>query len=175
MEKFREQVKKYEKLLAKFIADFDLPTEWFKVPDHLAVKGADTKGFEELIAQFRPLSEQLSCIDMDGRRLATAKLKEDIPVGKFGLVSWLEIMEPRPEKVGKDVVGLEHMEFYYPDFAKAIKVLKDRGINYTMQENPGHAWINIVLNKQGQELKLNNQTLGYIVTKELATGESQLI
>jgi predicted metalloenzyme YecM len=175
MKTFEEQTKEYAETLAKFVAEYNLPKEWFAVADHLAVKGADGTEFEALVEHTKAAAYQVSCIDLDGRRLATAKLKETIKVGDFGTVEWLEIMEPRPEKIGKDVVGLEHMEFYFPDFTTAEAVLKEKGIAYEIQQNPGHTWINIVLNDRGQELKLNNKTLSDIVTEELKTGESYLL
>src|SRR5258706_9885739 len=106
-----QQVDNYQRELSGFITKNDLPKEWFVKPDHVAFKGAHTKDFERLIAYFKLLATQVSCIDMDGRSLVTAKLTTPVNVGQFGSVQWVEIMEPRPEKVGKDVVGFEHMEF----------------------------------------------------------------
>jgi hypothetical protein len=175
MKSFDVQVNDYAATLSSFVREYDLPAEWFAVPDHVAVKGADKADFEALVEQFRPLSERISCIDMDNRRLATAQLTGDILVGAFGAVQWVEIMEPRPEKVGKDVVGFEHMEFYYPHFDRVIDVLNQKGIAYEMQKNPGHAWANIVLNEKGQELKLNDKPLGTTVFEELEDGRSYIL
>ena len=175
MDDILEQVGEYEAELSQFVADNELPKEWFGIADHIAVKGADGADFERLVEVFKPQSDQISCIDMDGRRLATAQLTGNISVGKFGNVSWVEIMEPRPEKVGKDVVGMEHMEFYFPDFTKVSRVLDDRKVQYEMQDNPGHHWVNIVINPKGQELKLNNKVLADVVGQEIKTGESYLL
>ncbi|CAN5457855.1 hypothetical protein BH10PAT3_BH10PAT3_6850 [soil metagenome] len=112
---------------------------------------------------------------MDGRRLATTQLTGTMLVGAFGEVSWVEIMEPRPAKVGKDVVGLEHMEFYYPHFDRITDVLKKNMISYEVQNNSGHAWVNIVLNNQRQELKLNDKSLGKTVQGEIADGTSYIL
>lgn len=174
-ENFLSQTQSYADGLADFIAKHELPTEWFKVTDHVAVKGRNASGFEELIALFRPLAERISCVNMDNRRLATAKLKEPLAVGEFGTVEWVEVMEPRPEKIGKDVVGFEHMEFYFPDFDAIRAVLDEKNISYEIEQNPGHQWVNIVINKSDQELKLNNRTLTKIVAKELGSGKAYIL
>jgi hypothetical protein len=95
--------------------------------------------------------------------LAALHLISPQSVGDLGEVSWLEIMEPRPEKVGKDFVGLEHIEFYYPDFDEVREALDKYKVSYTQQNNPGHDWINIVLGEAGQEFKLNSRLLSDVV------------
>lgn len=170
MNSFETDIQKYADSLETFVSQHSLPADWFRVPDHIAIKGADATGFEELMNTFQPLANQLSYIEMDGRRLGTAQLVSSMAIGTFGSVSWVEIMEPRPEKVGKDVVGMEHMEFFYPHFDEIKSVLADRGIDFEPQENPGHAWINIVINDGGQELKLNDRLLTDAVTEEIKQG-----
>ena len=174
-EAFLNQARAYADTLADFIAKYELPMDWFKVTDHVAVKGRDADGFKEVVELFRPLAERIACIDMDSRRLATAQLKEPMAVGDFGTVGWVEIMEPRPEKVGKDVVGFEHMEFLFPDFDSIRTVLDEKKIAYEMEQNPGHHWVNIVINDKGQELKLNNRTLADVVPDELKEGKAYLL
>jgi predicted metalloenzyme YecM len=165
----------YATELRAFVRDNDLPSKWFKVIDHVAFKFRGRKDYEAGVELFRPLASQISCIDMDGRSLATAQLKEGLKVGDFGSVKWIEIMEPRPAKIGKDLVGFEHVEFYYPNFEEIKTVLSQHDIAYTLQTNPGHTWVNIVINDIGQELKLNNRTLGDVVTEEIKNGESYVI
>jgi hypothetical protein len=172
---FQEQTDAYAESLADFIAKHELPAEWFEVPDHVAVKGADKSGFKEMLELLRPLANRMTIIDIDNRQLATAEMKFPLAVGLFGKVSWVEIMEPRPEKAGKDVVGFEHMEFYCPDFKAVRAVLDEKRIHYEMQQNPGHKWVNIVINEHGQELKLNNILLADVVTEELKSGKSRVI
>jgi predicted metalloenzyme YecM len=172
---FEAQIDEYAQELQNFIARQELPDGWFKTADHVAVKGADAAGFEALVEHFRPLSERISCVDMSGRRLATAQLKQPVIVGTLGAVSWVEIMEPRPEKVGKDVVGFEHMEFLFPDFSAVQAILDEKHIAYEMESNPGHSWVNIKLNERGQELKLNDRLLGDAVTEEIQSGKARIL
>lgn len=172
---FQIQTDHYAASLADFIAKHELPDEWFLAPDHVAIKGENSAGFEDMLEQLRPMAVRMTVIEMDGRRLATAELKHSLSVRSFGVVDWVEIMEPRPEKVGKDVVGFEHMEFYNPDFDAIRSVLDDRGIKYEMQQNPGHKWVNIVINDSNQELKLNDRTLADVSAEELSNGKAKII
>lgn len=170
MENFEQAIADYAESLRAFVDEHELPSDWFKVPDHIAIKGANAADFEAIMNSFKPLANQLSYIEMDGRRLGTAQIISPITIGTFGSVSWVEIMEPRPEKVGKDVVGMEHMEFYYPHFDEVKAALTERNIPFEQQQNPGHAWINIVINNSGQELKINDRLLADAVTEEIQKG-----
>jgi predicted metalloenzyme YecM len=174
-QKFLEQMDAYAAELEAFVEYHGLPEQWFVRPDHVAVKCADRMDYEDTMLEFKPDAEQRSQIKMDGRYLGTVKLLSSIAVGNFGEVAWIEVMEPRPEKVGKDIMGFEHMEFLYPDFASIRTKLDDKNIPYEMQQNSGHRWVNIVINDMGQELKLNDRTLGAIVVDELEQGKSKLL
>lgn len=174
MFEYEEAVEKFTEELEAFIERYELPKEWFKVPDHLAIKCADGLDYVYTVEELLPDAHQASEIVMDERRLATLQLTSPVLVGDLWKISWLEIMEPRPEKVGKDVVGLEHMEFYYPDFDEVTVLLAKYDIEFTLQTNPGHSWVNIVLNDSGQELKLNDRLLGDTVADELEDGTAHL-
>lgn len=175
MMRFESELEAYGEELEEFIDMFWLPPGWFGAPDHVAIKCADRSDFERTIRTFEDDAEQISAIDMNGRTLAAVRLASSIAVASLGDISWVEVMEPRPEKVGKDVVGLEHMEFTFPDFGLVRDLLSERNIPYEMQSNPSHTWINIVLNELRQELKLNDKPLSEIVEEELASGESYLL
>lgn len=173
MSDIKRQIEDYAHELEGFIERHELPSEWFEYPDHVAFKAADSQAFKSLIGTFQPLSEQISYVEMDGRRLATAQLLSHVTLGSFGDIQWVELMEPRPARVGSDVVGFEHAEFYFPNFEAVQKVLSDKEVVYEIQDNPGHSWVNIVINNKGQELKLNNGRLKDIVAKETAKGETK--
>lgn len=169
------QIFAYSEELREFIDNNALPEEWFEQPDHFAYKCRNGEHFEEVVQQVADDAASLSYVVLDNRKLASAELAMPVYAESFSNVSWLEIMQPRPEKEGSDVVGLDHMEFYYPDFETIEEVLTDRGIAYTLQSNPNHQWINVVINDAGQELKLNNKTLADIVRQEIADGEAEII
>lgn len=173
MLEYEEEIGIYAKTLQDFISKYELPDTWFSRPDHLAIKCADALEYEYKLQELMIDAQSGSQIEMDQRRLATLHLISSVQVGELGSISWLELMEPRPEKVGKDVVGLEHMEFYYPYFDEITETLHRYKIPFTEESNPGHSWINIVLNEQGQELKLNNKLLADTVEEELEAGTAR--
>jgi predicted metalloenzyme YecM len=176
MKSFKEELASFELDLNSFITRNELPGDWFKSPDHLAIKCADSKDYDQQIQAWKKHSEtgKMSEVKLHGRRLAVARLLKEIPLTAFGGVYWLEIMEPRPEKIGKGIVGLEHIEFYSTNFDVIQKVLSNKGIEYEMQgqDNPGHSWVNIILNDAGQELKLNDNPLSVVIPQELQDGSA---
>jgi predicted metalloenzyme YecM len=169
------QIFVYAEELRAFIDDNALPEEWFAQPDHLAYKCRNAEHFDEVLRDAANDASALSVVQLDGRRLASAELAQAVYVESFGYVEWLEIMQPRPEREGDDVVGLEHMEFYWPDFETVEEILTDRGISYTLESNPKHQWINVVINEIGQELKLNNRPLAEVAEEELEEGNAEVI
>src|SRR5690349_1913904 len=108
---FSTKLAEYASALERFRKESDLPEEWFAVPDHLAIKCADPADYERTVQEWLSYADSLSYARLNNRRLASANLSEPILVGVNGQVTWVEIMEPRPEKVGKDPVGIDHMEF----------------------------------------------------------------
>jgi predicted metalloenzyme YecM len=175
MFEYQEEIGQYAQVLQAFIEEHELPLEWFRVPDHVAIKCSDAYHYEHTVEELLPDAAQTSQVELDGRRLAAIKLTSPFSIGELTRVEWVEVMEPRPEKAGKDMVGVEHAEFFYPDFDEISEVLDENGVAYSFQQNPGHAWVNIVLNEQGQELKLNNRLLADVVEEELADGTARLI
>jgi len=170
MQDFEAQVTAYAKSIESFRTNHSLPDAWFAAPDHLAIKCADSTGYEATVAEWLPKSAELYFVHLNGRRLASARLLAPIVVGNLGQVEWLEIMEPRPEKVGVDPVGVDHMEFGFSDFTAAASVLALKGIKSERQENPNHQWLSIIAG--GREFKLNNRTLADVVAEEIASGNA---
>lgn len=170
MLEYEEEIELYVKELEDFIGRFELPDKWFRIPDHIAIKCADNLDYDYRLQELMPDGHRSYEARLDNRRLASIQLTNKIEVGILGTVGWLELMEPRPEKVGKDIVGVEHMEFYFPDFEEVKKTLAKYKIPYAEESNPGHSWINILINDDGQELKINNGLLADIVAKELDDG-----
>ena len=175
MFEYEAEIDAFARCLQDFIDKYELPNKWFALADHIAIKCADADDYEYKIQDIIMDATQGSEIDLDGRRLAALQLTSPQEIKDLGQVSWLEIMEPRPEKIGKDIVGIEHIEFYYPTFDEITEVLEGAGVAYRKQANPGHEWISIVLNQQGHELKLNNRLLQDIVAEELQDGTSHLL
>jgi predicted metalloenzyme YecM len=173
---FERSVKQYADLLTEFrYAHGLLAKSLFKIPDHLAIKCHDASHFEETLETWKPRAAQASWVWLNRRRLASIQLQEELLVGEFGAITWLEIMEPRPERVGKDIVGIEHMEFVVPNLELMQTKLNDRGIDFEPQHNEHHAWLNIPINQLGQELKFTNTTLLEMTEIGLENGDAEIV
>lgn len=173
MDTFHKQVADYATALQKFRTDNDLPSEWFAQPDHLAIKCAGPVDYEQTVQNWLPQAASLSYAPLNNRRLASVRLSQPLVVGNNGAVEWLEIMEPRPEKVGKDPVGIDHMEFLFADFEAASTVLRAKNIPFEQEQNPLHEWLSIFA--YGHEFKLNNSVLAQIVATNIKTGDATVL
>lgn len=165
---FEGRLAEYAQAIESFRGVHDLPSEWFSTPDHVAIKCADKTGYDSEMQLWLPVAVQAQFVEMNGRHLGSLLLSRPITAGNLGQVEWLEIMEPRPEKVGKDPVGIDHMEFIFSDFDAVASILNARGIAFERQRNPSHEWLSIVAN--GHEFKLTSTPLAEVVMAELAAG-----
>jgi hypothetical protein len=52
VEDFTQDISKFARDLRGFVSGHDLPAEWFAVPDHIAVKGADAADYERIVQLF---------------------------------------------------------------------------------------------------------------------------
>lgn len=173
MSSFEEQLAGYVQALEAFRAEHELPDEWFVKPDHVAIKCADGADYEAEMQAWLPKADQAQYVPLNGRRLGSLRLAQPLKVGDLGQVTWLEIMEPRPEKVGIDPVGVDHMEFHVDDYQTAIELLEARGVAYERQGNPGQQWLSIMAN--GHEFKLTNMLLADVVAAEIAAGAATIV
>lgn len=134
--------------------------------DHLAYKTADTGHFDYCLSCLEPICVRSHFVTMDNRKLATLELYKPINCEGLGETKLLELMEPRPEKVGKDFIGLEHAEIYHRNLAKIQKELEAQGVNYQVQKNPSHRTIVFPISRAGQEIKFTDRPLGEIIKKK---------
>lgn len=169
-QRLQQLISEYGHALTAFIGAHQLPAEWFAAPDHVAYKCQNAADYDHIMELCKPFAKQRYYIAMDGRRLGSIRLQTPLAVADFGTIEWLEVMQPRPAKEGVDMVGLEHMEFVFPDFDAAQQILNAKNIPYERQSNPAHEWISIMLNSGQQELKLNNRSHTDIVQQEFAAG-----
>lgn len=180
MGQFKAEVADFAAAASEYIAQHSLPSEWFVEPDHIAIKCRDGEHFLETMDEFRVVSRAITYIHKSERRLGTAMLLSGISIGRLGKVDIVEIMEPKPEKVGRDIVGVEHMEFFYPDFTAAQAFLQmqatERGQEVPHEldlSNSVHQTL-VLPFADGYEIKLNNRTLADIIPEEFANGEAIL-
>jgi hypothetical protein len=157
-----------------------LPKEWFEQPDHIAIKAGNSLHYEQLllsqIDEGLPRVETVSETKMDGRRIAVVSFVGPVAVGSEWRVKQLEVMEPRPEMVGKDRIGVDHMEFFQPDF-EAIEYHLERisGIIPDIQRKSLHNSLSITFGKQGREVKFTDRRLADVIQLELEAEETEII
>ncbi len=178
MSQFKAEVADFAVAASDYIAQHNLPSEWFVEPDHIAIKCRDGEHFIETMEEFRPVSRAITYIYKSERRLGTAMLLSGLSIGWLGKVEIVEIMEPKPENVGRDIVGVEHMEFFYPDFAAAQAFLqtqateRDQEVSHELDLSSSVHQTLVLPFGDGYEIKLNNRTLADIIPEELASGEA---
>lgn len=164
----------YDEAFRTFVDSYQLPEEWFKRPDHFAIKCADELDYLETCDTFTADVDDDGIWELllDERLLASAQLSVRVALGGYEF-SWVEIMQPRPGKE-MDQGFVEHTEFYFPDFFMAQQTLTQRGLevgkDYEPQGNDGHRWLNIVIDDFGREIKLNDKPLAEVVVLEREQG-----
>lgn len=169
------QIFAYGEELRNFVDDHALPEEWFNEPDHVAYKCRDEQHFDHVLQEASHDVQSMSYVEIDNRRIAGAEVEQSVYLESFGTINWLEIIQSRPEKLGQDIVGLEHVEFYWPELESAEEVLRDRGIPYELQSNEQSQWLSIIITEFGHELKLTNTRLANIVRDSMADGEATIV
>jgi|GEM_PF-1946222 len=160
--------------IALFADEMGIDQAWFRYPDHIAVKCSDTSHYESERAVASEECVELTEIAMQGRRIATVEFRRAIGMKPFGLIRLVELMEPRPEKVGHDAVGIDHVEFSHPQMSAFADVLKSSAVRYEEQSNESHNWVSFELN-DGLEVKLNDLSLADTIEAELARGDLEII
>ena len=140
--------------------------------DHCAIKARDSVEFEEWIAELLPFCTSASFAVLNNRRLATLELKMPVYFGVWGQTTVLEVMEPRPEKVGNDFTGFEHIELFHPSLNSVADTLEQKKVPFDHQENPGHKAVVLALSPEGHEVKFTDNHLRLMVKKQLESGES---
>lgn len=169
------QIFAYGEALRDFVDEFNLPEEWFIDPDHVAYKCRSADHFDEIVRLANDDAEQLVVVTLDGRNIASVLLDNLVYVESFGSVEWLEIIQPRLEKQGEDLVGIEHMEFYWADLESVEDILHDRGIPYVLQHSNSMQGICIEIDDLGHEVKLSGRRLASIMQTEIENNDIESI
>lgn len=171
----REGLDTYDTAFMHFTSAYQLSSEWFRSPDHFAIKCADELDY---LATCTTIGEHINSdglweLSLDDRLLASAELVGRVSLGGFSF-GWIEIMQPKP---GKEMSSgfVEHTEFFFPDSYEVMRVLEQRGVAAEVQENPSHSWVNVVIDDAGREIKFNNKPLARIAEVEREEGKLRRI
>jgi hypothetical protein len=176
----------YNQKLHSFFHANRLPNHWFTEwpPDHIAFKAYNPDEYNNLVDQFRPISAQITEVWQADRRLAAAQLlgehaldlQTDI-IARPGILQWVELMEAKPDDQadGKQV-ELDHAEiFLSPGLAVARTFLQRNGISFVDQENEAHSWISLKINDEGDELKLTDRRLEWLIRDDLKMKRARIL
>ncbi|MDQ3239526.1 MAG: VOC family protein [bacterium] len=139
--------------------------------DHFAYKLQDAPSYEQYLEQIAFYATSVKYIKINERRIATIILKDSISFKHLGQTSCLEVMEPRPQKVGIDFVGLEHIEVLCTNQDELAKKLIQRNISYDLFKSPYHEAIVLKINTKGQEISFTNMPLNDVVALEGKSGK----
>jgi hypothetical protein len=145
----------------------NLARRWLDEPDHVAIKAFNSRAYESLLAQVEAqmeVDDNIIVAELNERRIATAFLTGGLAVGEFGEVHMLEIMEPRPERVGKDKVGLDHVEFLVTDLVGVQRHLRRGQVSFEHQVNSSHEFVSVRFGESHEhEVKFTDTSLADIV------------
>lgn len=170
----KSSITDYEVAFNRFVGQFELPKSFFSSPDHVAVKCADGTDYLATCSELKTIVDESGIweIRMDERLLASACLRDSISLqlnDKETQFPWIEIMQPRPGKE-LDSGFVEHVEFTVEDLLSVSKVLDSQGIAFEEQSNPGHRWLNVVLDSKGREVKFSDKSLEEVAEDERRRG-----
>lgn len=163
----------YEKVLSDWLNKYNM-NNFFGTADHFAIKTKNEKDFEELVSEFEQYcvdskdnTPGLSVRKMHGRRIAVALLSEPISFMN-NKIDCIEIMQPRPEAEGADIVGLDHLEIINSNLKEIENSLKTQSANYYIDEtNPYKEIVVSFVNEKKVRIKFTNRTLEEIVPEQI--------
>ena len=138
--------------------------------DHGAIKVTDGDEYDRILPALQAMSASGQYVVMNERRLATLQLREPIKYGTFGESYYLEVMQPRPAKVGSDLVGFEHAEILVDNLDRCEREVQASGAVYERVDNGQHKAIVVRLNPSGQEIKFTDTPIALVLEREKEAG-----
>ncbi len=169
LETLVSKIEEYEGVLTEYL---DVKGLRDLVPykiDHIAVKLSDTSEYENFINDNLAFFASANYIQMNNRRITTVRLKNAIETTSFGSVFYLEIMEPKPEKVGTFKSGLDHAEIWVPNFDELEKEFGLRDLEFVRSDNGHHRTLIFKMNDLW-EVKFTDKTIEDTVKDEIESG-----
>lgn len=166
----------YEHVFEEFRLAYKLPPQWFRAPDHFAVKCASSADYESTLttiqSEFSPLGMYEA--EIQQRRLGSAVLAGRVGMGEISF-GWVEIMEPKPGAIVAEGF-VEHTEFYMPDHFELQRVLDMRGVEgVRLQDNGAHGYVSFPIDDQGREIKFNDRPLVDVIKQEKLEDKVRLL
>lgn len=166
----------YEYAFDEFCSAYQLPPQWFRVPDHFAIKCASSAEYEATLTTIRTefSPHGMYEAEIQQRRLGSAKLAGRVGMGQVSF-GWVEIMEPKPDAIIAESF-VEHSEFYTPDLFELQRVLDMRGVEGgRFQDNGAHGYVSFPIDDQGREIKFNDKPLTDVIEQEKLENKVRLL
>ncbi|MDD5098780.1 MAG: VOC family protein [Candidatus Colwellbacteria bacterium] len=163
----------YFNRLREFISDHEWVDRKFSI-DHIGIKAHDEADYKACLLSIMPIADMVYEIEMNNRKLAIIVLARPLD-SEGGAIRYIELMEPRPEKVGKDTVGLDHTEIYVFDFEKVAGLAEKAGEPYEYYDNGHHKALVFKIGEKNEEIKLSDTPMERVIEEELASGELKKI
>lgn len=132
-------------------------------------KVADAAEFDRCFAELRGSCEQVHLVWLNERWIATmvlrdAKLNWDIQI--------IKLMQRRPNST--DALGLDHIDFYAPDFGNAdIMQTKEPDLKWTDEANGVCQWTSIWFD--GTEAKMRRESVLNVCVKEMSAASNKIL
>lgn len=166
----------YGKAMLGFVQRKNFPELLLGQPDNVMIKSSSPADFQNKFQNLKSwTAEHPYFIDVDGRFLVAARLLVPMSLAAQRPVEWIEIMEPKSPDGTVDYFGAEYTEFFYGDFHKAELMLKKSRIDYAGMADPEHRWLNVRINKDGQEIRITDSFLAETIDAEVASGKAKLL
>ncbi len=171
LDTYQTQIEEYSKLLFNFLSQLNLLNILNGQVDHVALKAKDLVNYNSLVKQFLPNSISAQYVNLNNRKIFTSTLDFEIILPQIGRTNEIEVIEPRPEKVGQGFSGFEHIEIYLSDLSALQSKLNHHNIQHDYEDNGFHKAITVKLNSIGQEVKFTNTSLENVLKEEQKEGK----
>ena len=171
MKDLNRELSNYSIALTTFESTHQLPSFILQEPDHLAIGTADIKEFAHAVKSLNDNVEQMVCVeDTEGRFRVSAKMLGSVSLGIYGRVKWLEVIESEQS-------GIDHTEFYYPDFSRLLEKLRNKDIEHGIEFVNGHKVADVPFEIRGEEFKfrVSDIPLSVLVAEEIDNGDAHVL
>jgi hypothetical protein len=140
-------------------------------PTAVGWKVADRSEYNRVCAELRDKSDRVIETWMNGRWIAKFHLRDSKLNGDVEII---KIMQRRPGS--NDAVGLDHIDFYAPEFEHAEQILKaEPDLKWSWESNDvieGYDWLSIWFAET--EAKIKADTVLGVIIKELGQLDERL-
>lgn len=139
-------------------------------PTAVGWRVADRTDYKRAISVLDPFAAQMHSVTVGGRKIATVILTK--PIGRG--IKVIKVIERR--EGSRDVVGLDHVDFYLP-FLEGLAEMLDRGeANWRKQGNKKYEKLSVRFGPESLfEAKISDHTVLNIAAEELNHASKMLL